>query len=298
MTISRPSDPEVACNSCASSDTTVLFRAGEAQSHQIVRCNKCGLMYASPRPEPPQHVTLAERTVTETEKLLIKGRIEKEKLQVRDYRETREMLNKRFPGRGNLLEIGSGYGYLLSAFERDGWSVKGVDPDYFACDVARENNKVDVFSGILQDMDLPEESMDVVIMNHVIEHIPDPLALISDIRKILRPGGVLVMETPCYDTLMFKLLGRRERSLSCDGHIYFFTTASLKALSEAAGFRQLKTSRVGRSLTFNRLAYNLGVISKSKTIERWLQSVTRALHLHKVYVYLNMRDMQRIYLEK
>jgi hypothetical protein len=106
------------------------------------------------------------------------------------------------------------------------------------------------------------------------------------------------METPRYDTLMFKLLGKRERSLSCDGHIYFFTTSTLEKLATKAGFTVLKTDYVGRSLTLDRVFSVLGVISKSQLIQKILKDVAVKLHLNKISLSLNVRDIQRIYLKK
>lgn len=135
-------------------------------------------------------------------------------------------------------------------------------------------------------------------MIHVIEHVSDPYSTLKEVYRILKPGGIFVMETPRYDTLMFKLLGKRERSLSCDGHIYFFTTSTLEKLATKAGFTVLKTDYVGRTLTLDRLFYNLGVISKSQVIKQILKDVAVKLHLNKISLYLNTRDMQHIYLKK
>ena len=156
-----------------------------------------------------------------------------------------------------------------------------------------------VVPAILPKAAIADDSMDVVLMMHVIEHVPDPLDTLKEILRVLRPGGMLVMETPCYDTLMYKLLGRRERSLSCEGHIYFFTSPTLKALSEKAGFRLIRTDRVGRSLTLSRLLYNLGVVSKSRRSPEGAGRERREkLGLDRLSMTLNLRDMQRLYLEK
>jgi hypothetical protein len=106
------------------------------------------------------------------------------------------------------------------------------------------------------------------------------------------------METPRYDTLMFKLLGKRERSLNGDGHIYFFTTSTLEKIATRAGFTVLKTDYVGRSLTLDRVFSVLGVISKSQLIQKILKDVAVKLHLNKILLSLNVRDIQRIYLKK
>jgi len=57
---------------------------------------------------------------------------------------------------------------------------------------------------------------------------------------MLRPGGILVVETPRYDTLTFKLLGHRERSVLCEGHVYFFTTSTLEPIAQKVGFSVLQ----------------------------------------------------------
>ena len=60
-------------------------------------------------------------------------RYTKERLQVRDYAQTRALLNRLYPNRGKLLEIGSGYGFLLAEFKKDGWDVQGVEPNGICC---------------------------------------------------------------------------------------------------------------------------------------------------------------------
>jgi len=203
-----------------------------------------------------------------------------------------------FPHRGSLVEVGSGLGYLLDFFRQDGWSPFGVEPSAGLCSYAESRFGLRTFAGTLEEAQLPAGSADVITMIHVIEHVPDPLAVLKEIHRVLKPGGCLVMETPRYDSLMFKVLGKRERSLSCDGHIYFFTTTTLEAMARLAGFQVLKNDMVGRSLTLDRLTYNLGVISKSQRVRRGLDSVSKKLGLNKATLSLNMRDMQRLYLQK
>jgi hypothetical protein len=88
------------------------------------------------------------------------------------------------------------------------------------------------------------------------------------------------------------------RCLSGEGHVYFFTTDSLRRTYEAAGFQLVDYRPVGRSLTLNRLAYNFGVMSKSRQLQTVFDSTSRLLRLNKLSIYINARDMQRVCVQR
>lgn len=291
----------VGCNLCSSSNFSVLFDAGVAQVNRIVKCGDCGLMYAYPRQRPPDVDLIKEWDATwvlEHTKTTHRWRLEKESLQVQDYRDTRKLLAEKFPGRGTLLEVGSGLGCLLNFFREDGWNTIGIEPNAGLCLFAEQEFRLKVLGGTLSEANLASSSTDAVTMIHVIEHVPDPMSIFHEVHRVLKPGGWFVVETPRYDTLMFRILGRRERSLSCDGHIFFFTTDSLARMATSAGFKVVRTDYVGRSVTFDRLLYNLGVVTKSKVAQRGLNEISRLMGLNRLSVTLNLRDMQRVYFEK
>ena len=291
----------VTCDLCGSDNYTVLFEKGVAQTNQIVKCNNCGLMYANPRIKEVDHVLVEDYDPEFVLSQIYnqdKDRLEKEALQVRDYETTKRFLSDHFPQKGKLVEVGSGLGYLLNFFKEDGWDTVGLEPNAGMCKYAEVELGLTVISKILEKAGFEDNSADTVLMMHVIEHVPEPATTLKEIYRILKPGGILVLETPRYDTLAFKLLGKRERSLSCDGHIYFFTSDTLAQIAKKVGFTIMKSDCVGRSLTLQRLFYNFGVISKNPFLQRLLKQIATQFQLNKIWFNLNARDMERIYLKK
>lgn len=296
----RATERAVPCNLCGADDYRVVFEPGTAQRHRIVTCRRCGLMYANPQTdnvgavEDAHVVTDEERAAAlaafdpETHQYL-----KKQYLQLRDYGRIIDFVDR--PDKGLFVEVGSYAGVFLNEAKQRGWDVLGIEPLELPALYSEERFGIPVIREYFEEADIADGSVDVVVANHVIEHVPDPVAFVTKAYELLSPGGVLVMETPTYDSLMFKLLRSRERSVRCDGHIFFFTEASFRKLVEDRGFEVRKYEKVGRTLTLDRLAYNVGVITGQK---QPLERLSSRIGLDKFVLNINMRDMQRIYCVK
>ena len=285
------------CIICGSSQYKILFKKNEAQTHRIVKCLGCGLMYADPQ-EKIDSELIAEKKDSLQFIDLDNQYVRKQFNQLADYKRITEFINNTKPQKGSLLEIGTNIGVFLNHLKEHNWNVSGVDPDVRYSLYAKKHFGIDIFPGLLESAHFKKSCFDVVIMLHVIEHFYNPAKELGIINRILKPGGLLVIETPKYDTLMFNLLKKRERSISCDSHLYFFTTETLRKLTEKHGFRIIKKETVGRTLSIDRLLWNIGIISKSNSLKRIIKYISQSLRLDKRVIYLNMRDMQRIYCVK
>lgn len=288
--------PEVKCNLCGADDYTVRFPKGYAQLHRIVVCKQCGLMYAN-----PQEIVDCERFEKKPggkifQDVWSQQYLQKQQVQLPDNLRALRRLDELCPGRGDLLEIGSYCGIFLDRIRADGWNATGLEPERAVADYSREKFGLKIVDGVLPNPALPEHAFDAVILLHVIEHMPDPAASVREIRRLLKPGGMLVVETPRFDSLTFKLLGRRERSLSnCNGHIFFFTVPTLQQLLQKNGFEVVQTELVGRTLTVDRLLFNVALSLRSEPIRRWVNAGCRWLRLDRLRVHVNVHDMQRLY---
>lgn len=157
--------------------------------------------------------------------------------------------------RGRVLDVGSGNGEMLKDLRRFGWEAHGVDFDEKAVKSARQNYGLDVRLGTLEEQGYPENAFDAVIVSHVIEHVHDPVALLDECRRILRPGGVLVVITPNVASLAHRRYRTSWSSLHPPRHLALFTRHTLTRTAQKAGF-----SEVGVIVTV-RGAYGISIDS-------------------------------------
>jgi len=136
---------------------------------------------------------------------------------------------------GRLLELGCGSGSALNAMEDLGWQVEGLDFDPDAVALARKKNLV-VHLGTLAEQRFPDDNFDAITASHFIEHVYDPLKVIAECRRILKPGGRLVQITPNVASWGHRLYKSHWRGLEVPRHLQIFTPAALANLCERAGF--------------------------------------------------------------
>lgn len=123
----------------------------------------------------------------------------------------------------------------MRTMEDFGWDVVGVDFDEKGVLNARSKG-LNVHHGDLVAQEFEGGIFDAVVMSHVIEHVPDPLRILKECFRILKPGGVLVVLTPNTLSLGHKLYGRNWRGLEPPRHLHLFNTNALQNLALDAGF--------------------------------------------------------------
>jgi 2-polyprenyl-3-methyl-5-hydroxy-6-metoxy-1,4-benzoquinol methylase len=139
---------------------------------------------------------------------------------------------------GRLLDVGCGSGEWLGEMRQRGWTVEGVDFDESAVKLAREAG-LKVESGSLEEQHYPDDSFDAVTLNHVIEHVPDPVRTLAECARILKPAGKLVLFTPNSASLGHRLFKDSWRGLEPPRHLHIFSTKSMRRTLTAAGFQEI-----------------------------------------------------------
>jgi SAM-dependent methyltransferase len=143
------------------------------------------------------------------------------------------------PADARIIDVGCGDGFhldLLTSFGPAGWQAEGVDIDDRAIGAARRRG-ITVHRGRVEDLDLPEAAFDGALLIQTIEHLPDPAVVLQAVRRLLKPGGRVLVVTDNTGSLDFRIAQRRHwGGYHFPRHWYLFDAPSLERLARTAGF--------------------------------------------------------------
>ncbi len=156
------------------------------------------------------------------------------------------MLARRYGQRGaRLLEVGSGLGHLIGQLE-DTFETYGMDLNHWAVKQSRSVvNKSSLETASAQDLPFAKNSFNVVIIKHIVEHLPDPAKAIREIGHVTEPGGILILATPNLGSLLKPWKGDRWIGYQDPTHISLKQPQEWLDMIRNAGFSPLKISSDG-----------------------------------------------------
>jgi 2-polyprenyl-3-methyl-5-hydroxy-6-metoxy-1,4-benzoquinol methylase len=211
--------------------------AGQSYSLQLGKCPACGFVQLLNDPQVPYDDTYIHQELSITLESALVGFAARERLA--------SVVQCVPPGpEKSFLDIGMGDGLLLSLAERAGYATFGLDVNPSGVALARDK------FGLRAEISLeplprafPERTFDVIHLNEVIEHIPDPMAVFHWCRQRLAPSGYLVVQTGNITSLASRLNGDRWDYLR-PMHVSYFSTRTLQAALHRAGFQVARRGTV------------------------------------------------------
>lgn len=135
-----------------------------------------------------------------------------------------------------MLDVGCGSGTLLGLMKQRGFRPTGLDFSAEAADVAQRENGVRVVIGSLDQARFSAESFDLVTLFHVMEHVANPRAVLTEVTRILKPDGALVLQVPNIDSWQFKAFGAKWYGLDIPRHVIDYSKDAMLKLLEDSGF--------------------------------------------------------------
>ena len=209
------------------------------QSADLVRCPKCNLWWIDPLPSPiqikefypPHYYGIENKKFPEYLEIFVRlfCRLRMKK--------AASLLTPR--GR-RVLDIGCGRGQSLKILSQYGYECYGTELSAFAARAASSVSQARIFTQSLLDCHFPDRFFDLVLMWHVLEHLPNPKEVIGEIFRILTPGGTLLLCVPNIESIQARLSGRRWFHLDLPRHLYHYSPSALRSLLARCGFHIIR----------------------------------------------------------
>jgi SAM-dependent methyltransferase len=257
---------------------TVFRSSGdEPLQDQLVRCRDCGLVYVRPRLRW-ELILEGYRGGTD------EGFLSQIAFRERTFRRCLDRIERMAPPPGRrVLDVGAAGGSFLAMARERGYAVSGCEPSTWMCGFARDHYGLELQPGTLLEMPTEPASLDLLTLWDVLEHTPDPRAVLDRAHALLAPGGTLAITVPDYGSWAARLLGSRWPFL-LTVHLWYFERRTIADLLRRAGFEplgyrpHLQTLELG--YVGKRAAPYLGPPGR---LGAWLLEVTRVGRLPIVY---------------
>lgn len=156
-----------------------------------------------------------------------------------------------------ILDIGCFTGELLELLRDKGSDVYGLELQHKAREIANSKLHGRVFKADVCSTNFPQEEFDMILMMGVIEHAADPIRLLTQAVRFLKPGGLLMLQTPASDSVMAKIMGRYWPPCAPIEHIHLFSVRSLRLLLGDLGLEDIEVRRHWKKLPIAYLCNNM-----------------------------------------
>ncbi|MCI0399528.1 MAG: class I SAM-dependent methyltransferase [Chloroflexi bacterium] len=141
---------------------------------------------------------------------------------------------------GHLLDVGCGWGYFTRYLLDHGWQVTALDPSPHRLPAGELPPNLAIFNTTFDRAELPEGTFDAVTFWHVLEHLPDPIQALARARRLLKPGGIVVVGLPDFAGWQSRLFGRQWDGLRLPLHLHHFDRRSLTAVLRRCGYEPVQ----------------------------------------------------------
>jgi len=168
---------------------------------------------------------------------------------------------------GKILDVGAGNSNFLAVAKNSGWDVYGND-----IDLASIRLQKGLGHKIIEIKDIPNGSMDVITMYHVLEHVPDPIELLFLLGKKMKRNGLIYIDVPNVKGLGVRLFGEKSSYINLfpgnGGHVFYYNASTIKRLLKKTGFDVININYKGGA-ALQQVADVKEKITGSRTIENW-----------------------------
>ncbi|HET8964440.1 MAG TPA: class I SAM-dependent methyltransferase [Chitinophagales bacterium] len=207
------------------------------ETFTIVECSFCRFRFTNPRPEVSKlgEYYKSENYISHSN--TSKGLINSVYQLVRKYTVLKKLqLISKFYKTGNLLDIGCGTGEFLNICKAAKWNVLGIEPDKETRDKTAVKYNLNVQAEEYLTA-IPDSSFEIITMWHVLEHVPFLNKRIEELKRLVKPDGVIIIAVPNCSSLDAKIYKEYWAAYDLPRHLYHFTPDDIQRIFKKHGLR-------------------------------------------------------------
>ena len=281
MSTSHPAPKYSHCPVCGGGN---LKGRGEVNGYTIARCADCSLVFV-------QNQVTAEELAAHYASIEAEAEVyDQSNVECLNYyyQKLGDMIRRRIPEPGKVLDVGCSHGWFLDVMK--GWECHGneiVTADALA---ARERYGDRIVTGSFEDYSLREDYFDVITLQDVFDHFRFPMPALEKCRRMLRPGGLIVVKVHNISCIYARLMGAKFYAIVPPSHLFFYDRRTLTRTLSSSGFQVVDSRFIGHVLKVQTVFLRLSLGKKSSPFYR----VYRALHgtaVGEIKVRKNLHDI-------
>jgi SAM-dependent methyltransferase len=201
------------------------------------------------------------------------------------------------PFQRRILDFGSGWGFFLAVAKEYGWDSYGLEPLPARAVYARAKFGLNITTDTLRENTFPPDFFDIITAFQVFEHLPYPGEDIHNLYKILRQGGLILIEVPNFDTWTMRIMKSHHRHFVPD-HLNFFSGKTLGQLLDISGFKVVDQFQPKRYMSFHHLMKYWVRKYLPVSLSNALQNSFKKLGLMERTIGLNIGDILTVLARK
>jgi SAM-dependent methyltransferase len=223
------------CVCCGSSH--LFSTATVLDKVSLSTCQECGAACTVPKPTPEELDQQYSHAYYGPDNVKFISLMERVVIALTQRRA--RWIDSKIAAPGKILEIGCGRGILLAALSQLGHECHGIERSDLAATRAQRTAGIRIYPKPLEHCDMPESYFDLVLLWHVLEHLDSPADTLHRVFKLMRPGGMLIIEVPNFSSLQSRFFGKHWFHLDLERHLFHFSASGLRRLLTTCGFRQI-----------------------------------------------------------
>jgi 2-polyprenyl-3-methyl-5-hydroxy-6-metoxy-1,4-benzoquinol methylase len=267
-----------------------LKRRWEVNGYTIVDCAGCSLVFVQNLPTPEQLGSHYAGAVGDA----VYSDDNVECLQYY-YQKLRGLIELRFPQRGKLLDVGCSGGWFLDAMK--GWECHGNEIIGADAEFARQRHGDKIVTGRFEDYPLREGYFDVITLQDVFDHFPNPVSVLAKCNRMLRPGGGIVIKVHNISCLYAKLSGKTFYAVVPPSHLFYYDETTLSRILTKTGFQMVDSRFIAHLLKIRTVFLRLSRGDRESVFYRAFQGLAGSA-LGNIKLRKNLHDIITVFAVK